>query len=324
MHLRRAEPCAERGAHLFAARTRGLVCALTPARQLSARVPGFRPGSLLDFGSGPGTAVLAASATWPAALRESVCVELSRDMLELADVLRESVNAAHRAAEPEPAEGDAAPRASDAVLPSRAVPHLSRLNGRQQRRRYDLVIAAFSLGELSSEVRLCRVSCVISLSINRSCYNSRDTVRRWLASRPCSACGHTPQTSSSSWSLARPRDLRLSAPRAAPCCSSKLAKCEMPQSVLPRLGTQRALPNPLQTPAAQAVPRSPPMSSLKLLGHTWWRLALTTSAAPWTARTGGVTFRSACSGLTRSAPSKAGHRRAHTRRVLRTRALHCR
>ena len=152
MHLRRAAPRVERGAHL---RSRCLACALTPARQLSARVPGFRPESVLDFGSGPGTAVLAAASTWPAALRESVCVELSRDMLELADVLRESMNDAHRAEQPEPAEGDAVPRVYDAVPPSRAVPHLSRLNGRQQRRRYDLVIAAFSLGELPNEVRIC-------------------------------------------------------------------------------------------------------------------------------------------------------------------------
>jgi hypothetical protein len=84
-------------------------------------------------------------------------VELSRDMLELADVLRESVNTAHRAVQPEAADGIAVARAVDAVPPSRAVPHLSRLNGRQQRRRYDLVIAAFSLGELPNEVRCCVV-----------------------------------------------------------------------------------------------------------------------------------------------------------------------
>ena len=154
MHFRRAAPRVERGAHLH---SRCFIRALTPALQLSARVPDFRPESMLDFGSGPGTAVLAAASTWPAALRESVCVETSRDMLELADVLRESMNAAHRAAQPEPAEGDDAPRISDAVPPSRAVPHLSRLNGRQQRRRYDLVIAAFSLGELPNEVRICDV-----------------------------------------------------------------------------------------------------------------------------------------------------------------------
>jgi len=78
-------------------------------------------------------------------------------MLELADVLRESVNAAHRVVQPETAEGIAPPQASDAIPPSRTVPHLSRLNGRQQRRRYDLVIAAFSLGELPNEVRVCVV-----------------------------------------------------------------------------------------------------------------------------------------------------------------------
>lgn len=133
--------------------------ALTPARQLSARVPSFRPQTLLDFGSGPGTASLAVASMWPASLRESVAVEISRDMLELADMLRDSMNAAAGGAEgPHEAAPAAAPRAADAVPPSRVVPHLSRLNGRQQRRRYDIVVAAFSLGELPNEVRACQLS----------------------------------------------------------------------------------------------------------------------------------------------------------------------
>jgi ribosomal protein RSM22 (predicted rRNA methylase) len=107
---------------------------------------------MLDFGSGPGTAALAVASMWPASVREIVAVELSRDMLELADVLRESMNAAD---ESDSAGAAAAPRPRDAVPPSRVVPHLSRLNGRQQRRHYDIVVAAFSLGELPNEVRIC-------------------------------------------------------------------------------------------------------------------------------------------------------------------------
>ena len=126
--------------------------ALPLAWQLAARLPHFRPATMLDFGSGPGTASLAVASLWPASLRESVAVEVSRDMLELADVLRESMNAPDTAEEPDPAADSAAwPR--DAVPPSRVVPHMSRLNGRQQRRHYDIVVAAYSLGELPSEVR---------------------------------------------------------------------------------------------------------------------------------------------------------------------------
>ena len=160
------------------------------------------------------------------------------------------------------------------------------------------------------------VICSICLNIIRPC-NACTGVRRWLASRPCSDYGLTPPTSSSSWSLARPWALASSAPRAAPSCSLRRAKCELPRSALLRLGKRLLLPKPL----AQAAPRPPRVSSLRSSGHMWWRHALTTSAAPWTAPTDGATSRSDCSGLTRSAPSKAGRRRAHIRCVLRTRCL---
>jgi len=101
--------------------------------QLSTLLPSFAPASLLDFGSGPGTAALAAARVWPGALRESVCVERSVAMLELADALRAALGAQQpAAAPPQP----------------RCVPALSRLRGPAQQRRYDLVVAAYSLGEL--------------------------------------------------------------------------------------------------------------------------------------------------------------------------------
>ncbi len=106
---------------------------LHTSTQLAVRLPGFSPASLLDFGSGPGTAALAAADTWRGAVRESVSVEQSADMLALSDALREAMRTHDAAAAPPP---------------PRCVPSLTRLRGPEQQRRFSLVVAAYSLGEL--------------------------------------------------------------------------------------------------------------------------------------------------------------------------------
>lgn len=96
-------------------------------------MPAFSPASVLDFGSGPGTASLVASAVWPRACKELVGVEPSPHMRALADALQAATSSRH---------ADAAPP------PCRYVAALDRLRGPSQQRRYDLVVAAYSLGEL--------------------------------------------------------------------------------------------------------------------------------------------------------------------------------
>jgi ribosomal protein RSM22 (predicted rRNA methylase) len=128
---------------------------------------------MLDFGAGPGTAALAVADTWPAALRESVAVEVSLDMLSLADALRQVANDAAASAVSDAPDGAVAPHARTAVPPPRVVPHLSRLRGAQQQRRYDIVVAAYSLGELPTAVRAACAFAAASMS-TFDAFNSRD------------------------------------------------------------------------------------------------------------------------------------------------------
>jgi hypothetical protein len=53
------------------------------------------------------------------------------------------------------------------------VPHLSRLRGAQQQRRYDIVVAAYSLGELPTAVRAACAFAAASMS-TFDAFNSRD------------------------------------------------------------------------------------------------------------------------------------------------------
>jgi ribosomal protein RSM22 (predicted rRNA methylase) len=101
--------------------------------QLAVRVPALSPSSMLDFGSGPGTAALVAAAVWPQACSELVCVEPSPHMRSLADSLQAAVSSRQSQASPPPC---------------RFISALDRLRGPEQQRRYDLVIAAYSIGEL--------------------------------------------------------------------------------------------------------------------------------------------------------------------------------
>ena len=108
-----------------------------PPCQLAVRAPSFAPRSMLDFGSGPGTASWAAASLWPGACTHLVGVEPSPGMRALADALQASC-----AAPVDP--GAAVPP------PCRHVAALERLRGPEQQRRYDLVVAAYALGELPS------------------------------------------------------------------------------------------------------------------------------------------------------------------------------
>lgn len=101
--------------------------------EVAARLPHFSPQRLLDFGAGPDTAAQACAAVWPGALRESVSVERSAAMRALAASLRREWGAA--------------------LPPPTSLPSLMRLRGPGAQRRFQLVVAAYSLGELGAEER---------------------------------------------------------------------------------------------------------------------------------------------------------------------------
>ncbi|KAK9909499.1 hypothetical protein WJX75_003202 [Coccomyxa subellipsoidea] len=58
--------------------------------ELSARLPHFRPQSMLDFGSGPGTAVWAAQEIWDGAVHDVLAVESSPAMAALGQRIQEA------------------------------------------------------------------------------------------------------------------------------------------------------------------------------------------------------------------------------------------
>ncbi|KAJ3595184.1 hypothetical protein NHX12_004488 [Muraenolepis orangiensis] len=106
----------------------------TPVRALNEilkRDPSFAPHSLLDFGSGLGTAVWASHSCWGDTLKEMVCVESSGPMNDLAERLLND-------------DGE------------KAQPHIKQVYFRQflpvsPKVQFDLVLAAFSLSELASK-----------------------------------------------------------------------------------------------------------------------------------------------------------------------------
>ncbi|NXL86454.1 MET17 protein, partial [Alectura lathami] len=57
--------------------------------EIQLRAPSFAPRSLLDFGSGLGTASWAAHSAWGHSLRHFLCVEAAVAMRELAERLRQ-------------------------------------------------------------------------------------------------------------------------------------------------------------------------------------------------------------------------------------------
>lgn len=58
--------------------------------EISRRIPGFSPKSMLDFGSGPGTAIIAAHRHWKSSLNEIMAVDVSQSMLEIsAEIIKD-------------------------------------------------------------------------------------------------------------------------------------------------------------------------------------------------------------------------------------------
>ena len=58
--------------------------------EIARRIPGFAPKSMLDFGSGPGTAIIAAQKHWNSSLNEIMAVDVSQTMLEIsAEIIKE-------------------------------------------------------------------------------------------------------------------------------------------------------------------------------------------------------------------------------------------
>ena len=52
--------------------------------EISRRIPDFEPKSMLDFGSGPGTAIVAAQHHWSSSLIDIMAVDISQPMIEMA------------------------------------------------------------------------------------------------------------------------------------------------------------------------------------------------------------------------------------------------
>lgn len=65
--------------------------------EISRRIPGFAPKSMLDFGSGPGTAILAAQEQWSSTLNDIMAVDVSQSMLEVAsEIVKEHSELSNR------------------------------------------------------------------------------------------------------------------------------------------------------------------------------------------------------------------------------------
>lgn len=65
----------------------GFAAVLRAFHEIKARVPEFKPQTLMDFGSGTGSVTWAAHSTWGQSLREYMCVDSSAAMLGLAEKL---------------------------------------------------------------------------------------------------------------------------------------------------------------------------------------------------------------------------------------------
>ncbi|KAJ1726176.1 37S ribosomal protein S22, partial [Coemansia biformis] len=119
--------------------TAAFVAAFTPGSygvlfnvfdELARRLPGFRPQSILDFGSGPGTALWAAQEAWTGAVSRYTGIDVSEDMILAAErFIGEMPN-------------DRAPQKAE---------FLRYLAPNQPNANADLVVSAFTLSELPSD-----------------------------------------------------------------------------------------------------------------------------------------------------------------------------
>lgn len=117
----------------MAARLAGGYAAVRRAlNEIKKRDPSFSPHALLDFGSGLGTATWASHSFWGGTLKEMVCVDSSGPMNTLAERLLRGGS-------------------------ERGDPHIKQVYFRQflpvsPKVQFDLVVSAFSLSELSSQL----------------------------------------------------------------------------------------------------------------------------------------------------------------------------
>lgn len=74
--------------------------------ELAARLPGFRPRLMLDYGAGPGTAIWAAADAWPGVLARAHAVEPSPHMARLGRLLEAARHDALRSGGGGAAAGD--------------------------------------------------------------------------------------------------------------------------------------------------------------------------------------------------------------------------
>ncbi|KAJ2716910.1 37S ribosomal protein S22 [Coemansia spiralis] len=98
--------------------------------EIATRIPGFAPQSMLDFGSGPGTALWAAQELWRGAVRRYTGIDVSEAMIQCAERLIGAL----------PAQN----------TPER-IEFLRYLAPEQPNATADLVVAAFVLSELPSD-----------------------------------------------------------------------------------------------------------------------------------------------------------------------------
>ncbi|CAI5491588.1 unnamed protein product [Closterium sp. Naga37s-1] len=106
--------------------------------EVKRRLPSLAPSSLLDFGSGPGTVMWAASEVWGSTVQKAAAVEPADAMWAMGERIR-----AVAAAGPKP------PRALPEVVRYTTLQHLSR-EARGADRVFDVVVAAYALGEVES------------------------------------------------------------------------------------------------------------------------------------------------------------------------------
>lgn len=104
--------------------------------EIAQRVPSFKPETLLDFGSGLGTAVWAAHQLWAESIYEFMCVDTSQEMGEMARLLRLGGQTL----------------TGNTVLEKESIPGVFfrqylPLSGKV---KYDVVVAAYTLGEIPS------------------------------------------------------------------------------------------------------------------------------------------------------------------------------
>jgi ribosomal protein RSM22 (predicted rRNA methylase) len=89
---------------------------------------GYRPVSMLDFGSGPGSAVFAARTVWPESLFDVVVVEPSRSMMQVAEHLLADL--------------------PGGAMFRRSLAEVQRLH---RGKRFDLIVCSATLGQLPTE-----------------------------------------------------------------------------------------------------------------------------------------------------------------------------